>query len=60
MVITLGSLGDGVLITNRVQAVVQLPPDAGVRRGDDITVQGTLVRLDRYMRNFYLADAQIN
>lgn len=59
VVITIGSLGDGVLITNRVQAVVQLPPDVGVRRGDDITVQGTLIRLDRYMRNFYLADARI-
>lgn len=59
VVLTIGSLGDGVLITNRVQAVVQLPPDAGVRRGDDVTVEGRLVRLDRYMRNFYLADAAV-
>ncbi len=58
-VLTIGSLGDGVLITNRVQAVVQLPPDVGLRRGDELTVSGTLVRLDRYMRNFYLADAAV-
>lgn len=58
-VVNVGSLGDGVLITNRVQAIVHLPTGTEVERDDQITVEGTLIRLDRYMRNFYLANAQL-
>ncbi len=58
-VITIGSLGDGVLITNRVQAVVHLPTGTELRRGDDITIEGSLLRFDRYMRNFYIADGYL-
>ncbi len=57
--IEIGTLENGQLISNTVTAVVQLEDHNEVERDDVITVQGTLHRVDRYMRNIYVRDAQI-
>ncbi|RZV44337.1 MAG: hypothetical protein EX269_11870 [Acidimicrobiales bacterium] len=53
----IGSLGDGRLVSQQVKAVVHLPEDADLHRGDPITFDGTLLRIDRYMRDIYVGNA---
>ena len=57
--VLVGHLGDGRLVTSRVEAVVQLPADVALERGAEIEFAGTLLRVDRFMRNLYVADAQL-
>ncbi len=57
--VLIGNIGDGRLVTSRVEAVVQLPTDAPVERGDEITFTGTLLRIDRFMRNIYVAGGRL-
>lgn len=57
--IELGELDNGQLIANTITAVVQLEDNNEVERGEQITIYGTLHRVDRYMRNIYVRDAEI-
>lgn len=57
--IELGELDNGRLIANTITAVVQLEDNNEVERGEQITIYGTLHRVDRYMRNIYVRDAEI-
>ncbi len=57
--VLLGNLGDGRLVSRRVHAIVQLPEDMDVKRGQSITFTGALLRLDRYMRNMFVANATL-
>lgn len=58
--VLLGNLGDGRLVSSRVHAIVHLPPTAELERGQSITFTGTLLRLDRYMRNLFVAGGSID
>ncbi|MGI9606574.1 MAG: hypothetical protein ACR2P0_10590 [Acidimicrobiales bacterium] len=58
--ILIGNLGNSRLVSSQVHAVVQLPPDLTVSRGDTITFRGTLMRVDRFMRNVFVANATIS
>lgn len=55
----IGSVGASTLMSNRVRAVVDLPPDLTLRREDEITFTGTLLRLDRFTRTIYVRDATL-
>lgn len=57
--IEIGKLENGQLIANTISAVVQLDEHNEVERDEQITVYGTLHRVDRYMRNIYVRDAEI-
>ncbi len=57
--VEIGQIGDGRLVSNRIHAVVQLPEDAAVARGDEIRFRGTFTRVDRYMRNLFVAHGQL-
>lgn len=54
-----GHLGDGRLVSNKIDAVVQLPAGIEPTRGDEIDFTGKLIRVDRFMRNLYVADAAL-
>lgn len=58
--VNVGSLGDGRLVSDQIDAIVELDSDAAVERGDVITFTGTLHRVDRFMRNIYITDADIH
>ncbi len=58
-VVLVGHLGDGQLVSDEIDAIVQLPADADVSRDDQIEFTGTLLRVDRFMRNIYIADASL-
>lgn len=58
-VVLVGHLGDGQLVSDEIDAIVQLPIDAEVSRDDFIEFTGTLLRVDRFMRNIYIADASL-
>ena len=48
--------------TREVRAVLRLPPEAEslrARRGETIAFRGRLVRQHRFMRDLYLADAEV-
>lgn len=55
----LGYLGGVELGSRKVNAVVQLPEDAHVERGQTITITGTLIRVDRFTNGLYVANASI-
>jgi len=55
----IGSLGDSRLVTSQVHAIVHLPADAELERNQEIEFTGTLVRVDRYMRNIYVSLARL-
>ncbi len=57
--IELGTLDNGQLISNTITAVVQLEDHNEVERDEHITIYGTLHRVDRYMRNIYVREAEI-
>lgn len=57
--VLLGHLRGETLRSREVKAVVQLPADTSVERGDTITLAGTLVRADRFTNSVYVADAQV-
>ncbi len=57
--IEIGTLDNGQLISNTVSAIVQLDEHNEIERDQHITVLGTLHRVDRYMRNIYVRDAEI-
>ena len=57
--VLIGHLGDGRLVTSRVEAIVQLPAGVEPVRGTEITFTGTLLRVDRFMRNLYVAGATL-
>jgi len=55
----IGSLGDSKLVTSQVHAIVHLPADVELERNQEIEFTGTLVRVDRYMRNLYVSSARL-
>ncbi len=55
----IGSRGDGKLVSNRIHAIVHLPVDTAIEREAEITFRGQLVRADRYMRNLFVANAEL-
>ncbi len=55
----IGSLGDSRLVTSQVHAIVHLPADVELERNQEIEFTGTLVRVDRYMRNIYVSLARL-
>ncbi len=57
--IHIGSLGDSRLVTSQVHAIVHLPADVKLERNQEIEFTGTLVRVDRYMRNLYVSLARL-
>lgn len=57
--VRIGSVGSSALMSNRVKAVVDLPPDLTLRREDEITFTGALLRVDRYTRTIYVRDATV-
>lgn len=59
LTVLIGNVGDGRLVTSRVEAIVQLPAGLEPERGSEITFTGTLIRVDRFMRNLYVADATL-
>jgi hypothetical protein len=56
--VRIGSLGDSQLVTSQIHAIVHLPAGTDLSRNDEITFTGTLIRVDRYMRNLYVALAR--
>lgn len=58
--VNLGSVGQSSLFSNRVKAVIDLPEDTTVGRGDAITFTGTLLHIDRFTRTFYVRDAVLD
>ena len=56
----IGSLGDSKLVTSQVHAIVHLPADVDLERNQEIEFTGTLVRVDRYMRNLYVSLARLS
>ena len=58
-VVKIGTRGQGVLVTSTVDAIVHFPSDLVLTEDQGITFEGTLVRLDFYMRNLYVADARM-
>lgn len=57
--LTIGTIGGSRLRSNRTRAVVDLPEGTTPARGDEITVRGTLLRLDRFTRTFLVENAEI-
>ena len=57
--VLVGHLGDGRLVSSQIDAVVHLPADVEPARGEEIAFTGTLIRVDRFMRNLYVAHAQL-
>lgn len=55
----IGSIGSSRLLSNRMKAIVDLPVDCSLTRGDSITFTGILLRVDRFARTFYVADATL-
>ena len=55
--VLIGRLGESRLVSNQIHAIVGLPPHAVVERQTHISFSGTLLRIDRYMRKLYVADA---
>ncbi len=52
-------IDDSPLVTNQVHAILLLTPEAAVSVGDKIAFAGRLHRVDRTMRNFFVADATL-
>jgi hypothetical protein len=57
--LTIGAIGNSRLRSNRTRAVVDLPEGTTPERGDELTVRGTLLRLDRFTRTFLVENAEI-
>jgi hypothetical protein len=57
--VLLGNLGDGRLLSSRVNAIVHFPDGTTIGRGDSITFTGHLRRADRYMRNLFVSDGSV-
>ena len=57
--VRIGSVGASVLMSNRVKAIVDLPADTELGRGDTVAFDGTLLRLDRFTRTVYVGDARL-
>lgn len=47
------------LVTNQVHSVLLLPMETEISVGDEIAFTGRLQRVDRTMRNFFIADATL-
>ncbi|MFT5531591.1 MAG: hypothetical protein ACI91O_001618 [Candidatus Poriferisodalaceae bacterium] len=46
-------------IVNRIEAVIQLGPDVNRRLGSQVKSTGTLLRIDRFSRKFYIGNAVV-
>ena len=57
--IVIGSRGDSKLVSNQIQAIVHLPEHTSVEPEEHVGFRGTFVRTDRYMRNLFVANAEI-
>ncbi|MEM7141164.1 MAG: tetratricopeptide repeat protein [Actinomycetota bacterium] len=57
--VRIGAIGSSALMSNRVKAIVDLPADVDVERGDEITFSGTLLRVDRFTRAIYVEQASV-
>jgi hypothetical protein len=59
VVVRIGSIGESDLFSNLVKAVVEFAPDTDLARGNGIRFTGTLLRIDRFTRSIYIADAAL-
>lgn len=57
--VLIGTLGNGQLVTNKINAVIQLDHHEDIDRDRNVTFTGTLARVDRYMRNIYISEASL-
>lgn len=58
--VRIGSVGASTLMSNRVKAIVDLPADIELTRGDGVAFTGTLLRVDRFTRTIYVSDAEVS
>ncbi len=54
-----GAIGQSTLRSRMAKAVVQLPEDTPIDRGQKLTFEGTLVRADRFTRRVFIANGTI-
>jgi hypothetical protein len=60
VVVTVATIENDLYGQTTVDAVVGLPPgNADIPRGDNVTFQGTLDKVDAMMRNLFVVDAEI-
>ncbi len=57
--VRIGTKGDGRLVSDQIHAIVHLHEDAPVERDQTVTFRGSFIRVDRYMRNLFVANAAI-
>ncbi len=57
--VRIGSKGDGRLVSDQIHAIVHLPEGAPVERDQSVRFRGSFVRVDRYMRNMFVANAVV-
>ena len=57
--IEIGSRGDSKLVSNQINAIVQLPEGTSIENDQQVRFRGTFVRTDRYMRNLFVANADL-
>ena len=61
LIVTVAAITHDLYGNTEVDAVIGLPPNAAatVGRGDDVTITGTLARVDPLVRNIFLTDAAL-
>jgi hypothetical protein len=59
--VTVREVEDDLHVTSYVDAVVGLPPGSrdGIRRGDPVQVEGTIIRIDTTIKTIVLADGHL-
>lgn len=57
--IRIGSKGDGRLVSDQIHAIVHLPAGTPIERDQSVTFRGSFIRVDRYMRNLFVANAVV-
>lgn len=57
--VEIGSRGESKLVSNQVRAIVHFAEGTNLENGSPIRFSGTLIRADRYMRNLFVAGAQL-
>ena len=55
--VCLGTIETSSGIKNRIEAVVHLPADTRLQEGEAVAFTGTLQRVDRFARKFFIAEA---
>lgn len=57
--IVIGNRGESKLVSSQVRAIVHFAEGTSLANGSEVRFSGTLVRADRYMRNLFVAGAQL-